>query len=626
MQNRCAVKDTFIGILFKKLMVSPQLLTLGGLGILLLLGLFGDRISDGNNNFPRLLSLMAFGFLLGQTIQFIHFEPLNEIVGHLQTPSLVGFLAEFTLALVLFREGLELNFKAFLENLRPILVLAFGGVIIATFLFAFILQLLFGFSLLLALLISGMLVPTDPAATFSMFKGKLRLKSKPKEVIGGESALNDAVAIALVTEYILVAFLQGETVPTLSVQLLQALAISFFGGILLGYILAIIFLKLNTKMKEDNHTNFLSLALVIMAFVIPVSMHTIHLPVSSAITALTSGIVFGNPTSFRFQRFSLHPLEEFHVTISELGELVAFVALGTLIRLEFPVHLVTLGFSLAIIGLIVRIGTVMLLSPLGKLKPKESLFIGWGGMKGLATGVLATISFNAVEANQTISSSLPFPPHEFLSSVLFALFLSTILQGIPLKLVAKRTDTIILSDRQKELELKRSIITLQISFLQQQKEEGKITEAEYHIQSIPLRDKLAQVLHDLEVESRETWKKINSYLVQFEMITFVKSSLGVKTTEIENERDFEDLLDREEELAHVLSMEIDTLELRLETAKETQQMDGKKEEVMLLRIFEHLSEIKRKYGGGRVDDLLNKLMKFEDIIAQTELEVEGFQN
>ncbi len=602
-------------------MVSPPVLAIGGIGILLLLGLLSDRLSDGNNNFPRLLALMASGFILGQLVLIIPFEPLAEAITYLERPELVSFLAEFALALVLFREGLELNFKAFLQNIRPIFVLAFFGVFISTFAFSQVITLIFGFPVLISLLIAGMLVPTDPAATFSMFKGNLRLKGRIQEIIGGESAINDAVAIALVTEFILISFLEGDAQLSFSAHVIRALLISFFGGIILGYLLGLLFLKINTKLNSSEQTDFLSLGLVIMSFFVAIALHSFSLPISSAITALTSGIVFGNPTSFRFSRFSLAEVDEFHTNISELGELIAFTALGTIIRLDRVVIMLEISLFLAVASVLIRMMVVyVLLRSTTSLSGKESLFIGWGGLRGLATGVLATVAFYQISESSDLTNGLPFNPQEFLSMVLVTLFFSTIIQGLPMKFVAKKTETIVLMDRIEELELKKRILTLQLTYLQDQKARGILTTSEYHLQSIPIRDKLTQVLHDLEVEYREEWRRINSFLLQFEMLNYVLSNLGVQKADFEDNPEIDLLVQEEEDITKKLISEIEQLGLRLESEKEQISSKEEKEIEILTSIYEKLYEIKEKYDSTHVNEILSKLEKFDFIKMEEQLE------
>lgn len=603
-------------------MVSPPVLAIGGIGILLLLGLFSDRLSGGNNNFPRLLALMASGFILGQLVLIIPFDPLSEAITYLEQPELVGFLAEFALALVLFREGLELNFKAFLQNLRPILILAFFGVIISTFIFSQVISIIFGFPILISLLIAGMLVPTDPAATFSMFKGNLRLKGRIQEIIGGESAINDAVAIALVTEFILISILDGETQLSFSSHVLRALLVSFFGGIALGYLLGLVFLKINTRLNVAKQTDFLSLALVILSFFIAIVLHSFDLPISSAITALTSGIVFGNPTSFRFARFSLADVDEFHTNISELGELIAFTALGTIIRLDRVIIMLEIALFLAIASVLIRLFVVFILLRITtSLSAKESVFIGWGGLRGLATGVLATVAFYQLSGRPDLVGGLPFTPQEFLSMVLVTLFFSTIIQGLPMKYVAKRTETIVLMDRIEELELKKRILTLQLTFLQDLKARGILSTSEYHLQSIPIRDKLTQVLHDLEVEYREEWRRINSYLLQFEMLNYVLWNLGVQKADFEDNPEIDRLLQEEEDLTKKLVTEVERLSLRLETEKEAISSKEEKEIEILKSINDKLCEIKEKYDSSHVNEILNRLRRFDFIEGQPDAKV-----
>lgn len=89
----------------------------------------------------------------------------------------VALILELALSVVLFKEGLELDLIAVKKFIGSILLLATVGVVVSTVISATFLYLITPLTFHLAILISGTLAPTDPAATFSLFKGGLRIKA-----------------------------------------------------------------------------------------------------------------------------------------------------------------------------------------------------------------------------------------------------------------------------------------------------------------------------------------------------------------------------------------------------------------------------------------------------------------
>lgn len=89
----------------------------------------------------------------------------------------VALILELALSVVLFKEGLELDLIAVKKFIGSILLLATVGVVVSTVISATFLYLITPLAFYLAILISGTLAPTDPAATFSLFKGGLRIKA-----------------------------------------------------------------------------------------------------------------------------------------------------------------------------------------------------------------------------------------------------------------------------------------------------------------------------------------------------------------------------------------------------------------------------------------------------------------
>ncbi|MFV2013827.1 MAG: cation:proton antiporter, partial [Candidatus Heimdallarchaeota archaeon] len=564
-------------------MITKTEVALAGFAILLLAGLFSDKLSKRNARFPRLIALIVGGIILGQIAKA---SPLSTVIGAISDPSLVLFIAEFALTLVLFKEGLELNLTAFRKSLRSVLILAFGAVILSSFIFAFVITLFTPINFFIALLIAGILAPTDPAATFSMFKGGLRLKPKEKNIIGSESALNDAVAIVLVTEL----FLSAAETGTIDISLVVLFAVftGFFGGILLGYIMGLIFLKINQHLDHYVQTNYLSLALVGLTFVIPVFLHEYGITISPAITSLTAGTVFGNPQFFKFPRFAKSHIHEFNNGIAEIGEIVAFGAFGTLFSfVDFWLALgIALLFTIVTLGSRYIVVVYILRFPSGLTK-NESIFIAWGGMRGLATGVLAIIAYQTFLLHNNAVSNIR--PEVFLTSILIGLIIMTIVQGSTLKIVGMKTKSINVSNRKTDLLIERKIIISKLAFYQKERDIQELTMNEYKELTIPLRDRLTQIFHELQLEIVSRRERMRSYLKELELITTVIVDLGIDQDNVTLHEMHQEIKDNEDEIVEKIQTQLELYKLELASPR-TRSVDKK-------NILEVLSETKDQLEG-----------------------------
>ena len=138
--------------------------------------------------FPYPILLILAGILLGM------FIPGEELVAGIG----IDFIAQLTLACVLFYAGLTMNLKELRLSIKSIMLLATLGVTL-TAIIAGITIWTIGIGLTAALLIGAILSPTDPAALFSVLEsGGVRVKKKVFSILEGEAVFNDATAVILV--------------------------------------------------------------------------------------------------------------------------------------------------------------------------------------------------------------------------------------------------------------------------------------------------------------------------------------------------------------------------------------------------------------------------------------------
>ncbi|MCY3414603.1 MAG: cation:proton antiporter [Candidatus Heimdallarchaeota archaeon] len=579
-----------------------------GIALALIIGILADKFSNKNQKFPRIILLLLGGFLLNElsVIQIGRKIIIEEDLEY------VALIVELTLSLVLFKEGLELNLQALKKYLKPVLLLASIGLAISTFISAFILYLITPMTIYFAILVSGLLAPTDPAATFSLFKGGLRIKPKEMSIIGGESAFNDAIAIVLVTTVFIESVVHNTLV--LNIYVIIEILSSFFGGILLGYMLGRFFLRINNKLDHYTQTNYISISLVILTFTLSQYLHIYGINISAAITSLTAGAVFGNPQFFRIERFSQHHLHEFQSNISELAELLSFVTIGMLIS---PIHLgesLGIGLTIAVIAIISRTITIIILSKPSKIDFKESIFISMGGMRGLATGVLAAIVLPPL-----IGLDTPFPREIFLNSILFALLFTSLIQGLSIKKIGYKTDSLIHADKRQELRLERRIITSEISFYRRKLDKKEMSKAEYSALAIPLYDKLGAIKIAIEAERKSRVQRFKNLLNDFEKILVILDDLtNYNIDKIKHDQDNSLLNEKisyyekeEDKLSDQIINEIEKLRSKFDYITETEDKETGQVTQLIQTMQEKIAELNEKYNSVACDRICEKINDIE---------------
>lgn len=578
-----------------------------GIALALTLGIIVDKITNKNQRFPRLILLLIGGFLLNEFIGI----PLGGRFIEKDDLEFVALILELALSVVLFKEGLELDLVAVKKFIGSILLLATVGVVVSTVISATFLYLITPLTFYLAILISGTLAPTDPAATFSLFKGGLRIKAKEKNIIGGESALNDAVAIVLVTTVFLKSAINNEL--ALDAHVLIDLSTSFFGGIFLGYVLGRLFLKINSKLDHHSQTNMISLSLVLLTFVLSTYLRELGVEISAPITSLTAGIVFGNPQFFKIDRFSQEHLHEFQSNISELGELLAFVTIGMLFTPTDDILLSAgMGILIGVLAIVSRTISIAILRFPTNISLKESFFIAMGGMRGLATGVLAVLVLPHIGPilTERITESV------FIDAILFGLITTAAIQGLTIKYIGRKTSSIIIADKRKELRIDRRVITSRISFYKRMLDQGEITKTRYEDMTIPLYDKLTLIRRSIEKERKDDLERFGDLIEEFEMATSVlrdlisyKIELSSETnrnTEVVDEK-IKELEEVEEELTKKLLVEIDVLHIKRDYINETQDKASGQVHDLILEVHNKICGLNDKYKTNSCEKLSDKI-------------------
>lgn len=193
--------------------------------------------------FPYTLALPVVGLLLGV------FAPMPGLG---LDPDITLFIF---LPVLLFEGAWHVEVSKLLANWLLVLLLAVPGLLIAVAIAAMGLRWGAGLPWLVALLIGGIISPTDPIAVISLMR-KMGMSSRLRTIIEGESLFNDGMGAATFTITLnllaltLASGFSGFTAGVVMNELLAALWL-FVGGILIGAVTGWVVSRL-LRLVEDR--------------------------------------------------------------------------------------------------------------------------------------------------------------------------------------------------------------------------------------------------------------------------------------------------------------------------------------------------------------------------------------
>jgi CPA1 family monovalent cation:H+ antiporter len=247
---------------------------------------------------PYTLGLVVVGLVIG----FFGWLP-----GIALTPGLVLFIF---LPALLFEGAWNLELRELLRNWLPIMLLAGPGLVVSVAIVALLMHLAAGLPWSLALLLGAIISPTDPVAVLALFR-QMRLASRLRLLIEGESLFNDGVAAAI-TQVILAVVVGGSTSltrgfvsatgaasqvstqavlnpGTFGLQITWGLLLLMGGGIGLGLVIGYLVSRLVRYV--DDHLIEATITAVV-AYGSYLLGETLH--VSGLLTVITAALVLGS--------------------------------------------------------------------------------------------------------------------------------------------------------------------------------------------------------------------------------------------------------------------------------------------------------------------------------------------
>lgn len=325
---------------------------------------------------PLLLVFLGIGLLAGE----------DGLLGiEFDSGATAYFIGSLALAIILFDSGFETPLRSFRLAAAPALSLATLGVLLTAGLTGVAAHFLFGLGWLEAFLLGAIVASTDAAAVFFLLKNSgIRLRDKVGATLEIESGANDPMAIFLTILLIelIVAGANAETafglgtLATLGQQLGLGIVFGVLGGLGIAWLLNAL------KNLDPGLYPITGLAAALVVFAACALLGG-----SGFLAAYIAGTVAGN----RRVRFA-HRLRRFQVGMTWLAQIGMFLVLGLLATpSEFPsIALPALVLAALLIFLVRPLAVWLCLWPFG-FRSRESLFIGWVGLRGAVSILLAVL-------------------------------------------------------------------------------------------------------------------------------------------------------------------------------------------------------------------------------------------
>ena len=382
-------------------------------GGLLLFSLISVKIQGTIITAPMIF--IIFGFLVGNGgFTIAEMDP-----GH----SMIHFIAELTLIMVLFTDAARLDLKRLWNDHNlPMRMLIIGLPLVVVTGTIIAMQIFPALTLWEAALLAALLAPTDAALGQSVVSAKI-VPVRIRQAINVESGLNDGIILPAVLLLAALAGSQSE-ISEASVWIRFGLLQVTLGplvGVLAGYVGA----RMIDTMAERKWMNTSAQGLAILSLAMLTYALSELVGGNGFIATFIAGMMFGN-----IIRNHCTFLFEFMETEGQLLMLITFLIFGAAMLPEGLHHLTPSVFLYAVLSL-----TIIRMFPIGisligtGLKLPTIAFLGWFGPRGLASILFVLL---------ILDKSKVVHHDELFTIIIITVGLSALLHGITAAPFAKR--------------------------------------------------------------------------------------------------------------------------------------------------------------------------------------------
>jgi CPA1 family monovalent cation:H+ antiporter len=417
-------------------MFSPIAL-LSALILLMIAGIV-SLVTQKNTLVPYTVVLVIVGIILGYVskIPGLSFITLFEL-----TPQLLFYVFLPTL---IFEAAYNVSLKKFYKSFFSISLLSTVGLIVASFVVAFLGKVSLGLlgidiPFLPLLLFGAIISATDPVGVLSLFKS-LGAPKKLSLMFEGESLFNDATAVALFLS-LLAILTKGESLGTASFYSVSLMFVTMLGfGIVLGLIMGKFFSWLIQLSKNNElvtllfmlvmaHTTFL-LSEILNEYLMGIGL---AIGISPIIATTIASMELGNDGGLAIPLKIKNFVHHFWTQISFFVNSIIFLLVGILVVQQniFSAELIIptlVGITVVFISR--AISVYPLLTLIGWLKLEEKIphswrvLMSWASIRGaLSIIIVLTIPEDLFVAGWTLSVS----PHDLILSLTLGVVLASLL-------------------------------------------------------------------------------------------------------------------------------------------------------------------------------------------------------
>jgi monovalent cation:H+ antiporter, CPA1 family len=301
-----------------------------------------------------------------------------------------GVFVGIILPPLLFESTLSISTSEFRAVSRPALVLATGGVVLATVLVGVILLHLTNLPPLTAFLFAALIAPTDVATVLEIFHRTV-VPSRLSTLMETESILNDATGIALLT-VILTSF-EASSSSAVFINAAGRFALVFGGGVIVGLGFAWAARQLQRVIQDPVSQIVLTMTAVYGSYGVASAAG-----VSGLIAVAVTGLLYGNTILFKIHDSPVEQAtRQFWSVLAFLANTIAFLFIGlstNILSLAGSLTFVLIAFGVVLLS---RFATVYSILSIPKIA-QFSVPWSWknvtmlGGMRGaLSIALVASL-------------------------------------------------------------------------------------------------------------------------------------------------------------------------------------------------------------------------------------------
>lgn len=339
---------------------------------------------------------------------------------------------------LLYYAGLMTTWRDFKANLRPIVALAVGLVLITTVVVAGVAWYVVpGMTIAAAFALGAIVSPPDAVAATAV-TSRLRVPRRIVTILEGESLVNDATALVAYNFAVAAVVTSQFSLAFAPLRFLVAAA----GGVAVGYGITRVIVAVRGRISDPSIDGVIALLAPYFVYV-PAEW----LGVSGVLSAVTAGIVMS-------RRLPTTTSAATRLQLLAVWDVLVFVlngALFILIGLHLPVvvrglqgagfwRLAGYASAISLAAILTRLAWVFVLAWLARTffprytrlesipSRRQQFLVGWAGMRGIVSLAAALALPAVLDDNVT-----PFPARDMIIFLSFGVIVATlVLQGLSL--------------------------------------------------------------------------------------------------------------------------------------------------------------------------------------------------